>query len=241
VLQETHPKRRSTAFTAATYRLHVLRSDRPTPPRVPSSLESVDLGLQCDGEFGEALALTGELPKAFEDPILLSAGRISKATLTGAALAGSRFVDVVIEDCELSGVDLEAASLTRVEMVRCRMSGARLAQCRLRDVRFVGCRMDGVNLRMAKGEYVRFERCRLEGAEFVEAVLAGAAWWDCDLTDADLSKISAPRAQLHGSKLGGMRGAESLVPVAIDSEQEAIFAAHLMATLGVAVTSRLDE
>jgi uncharacterized protein YjbI with pentapeptide repeats len=201
----------------------------------------VDLSSQSDGEFEEAAVLTGELPKGFENPILLTAGRIDGATLTGASLAGSRFVDVVMEGCELSGVDLEAASFTRVEVIGCRMSGARLAECRLRDVRFVDCRMDGMNLRLAKGEYVRFEKCRLEGAEFVEAVLVGTAWWDCDLTDADLSKISAPRAQLHGSKLGGMRGAESLVPVAIDNEQEAIFAAHLMATLGVAVTPRVDE
>jgi len=219
----------------------VLRSDRPTSPRVPSSLESVDLSRHSHGEFDEAVALTGELPKSFEDPILLTAGRIDSATLVGASLAGSRFVDVVMEGCELSGVDLEGASFTRVEVIGCRMSGARLAQCRLRDVRFVDCRMDGVNLRFAKGEFVRFERCRLEGAEFMESVLVGTAWWDCDLTDADLSKISAPRAQLHGSKLSGMRGAESLVPVAIDSEQEAVFAAHLMATLGVAVTPRVDE
>lgn len=210
-------------------------------PRVPALLQSVDLSSQFDGQFGEALALTGELSKGFEEPILLTAGRISGATLTGAALSGSRLVDVVVQDCELSGVDLEAASLTRVEVIGCRMSGARIGQCRLRDVRFIDCRMDKVNLRMATGKYIRFERCRLEGAEFVQAVLAGTAWWDCDLTDADFSKISAPRAQLHGSILSGMRGAESLVPVAIDSEQEAVFAAHLMAMLGVAVTARLEQ
>jgi uncharacterized protein YjbI with pentapeptide repeats len=216
------------------------RCDRPLAPRISEVLEPLDLGDVVHGDLGESVALTGTLRHDFDEALQLSVGRIEKASLVGASLVGSRFVDAVIHGCDFTGADLEGAALTRVEFRECRLSGARLAQVRMRDVRFIDCRLDAVNLRQAQGEFVRFEQCRLVGAEFIGAVLEGVAWWDCDLTDADVSQVSVQRGQLHGSSLNGLRGATSLVPVAIDSDQAPAFASLLLATLGVEVTSRLD-
>ena len=216
------------------------RSDRPTPPRIVESLEPLDLSDVADGDLGEGVLVTGQLRPAFDDALHLSAGRIENASFVGASLVGSRFVDTVILGCDFSGADLESAVMTRVEVRGCRLSGVHLAQGRMRDVRFVDCQLDAINLRDVQGEFVRFEQCRLVGAEFIGATLKGVAWWDCNLADADMSQVSLERGQLHGSSLDGLKGASSLVPVAIDDDQAPVFASHLLAMLGVEVTSRLD-
>ncbi|CAB4696773.1 unannotated protein [freshwater metagenome] len=222
------------------YRRVMARSDRPAAPRVRDALERIELDALLHGEVGEGVVLTGQLHHEFDDVLQMSNGRIERASLVAAPLASSRFVDTVIHGCDMSGADLDGVALTRVEFRECKLSGARLSQARMRDVRFIDCRMDGVNMRHAQGEFIRFEQCRLVGAEFNSAAFKGVAWWDCDLADADVSKISVERGQLHGSTLDGLRGAMSLMPIAIDAEQEPAFASLLLAALGVEVASRLD-
>jgi uncharacterized protein YjbI with pentapeptide repeats len=78
------------------------RSDRPTPPRIA---ESLDLGEVAEGDLGEGVLITGHLRPSFDDALQVSAGRIENASLVGASLVGSRFVDTVIQDCDFSGAD----------------------------------------------------------------------------------------------------------------------------------------
>jgi hypothetical protein len=214
-------------------------SDRPLPPRVATDLEVVDLATIATGEW-DHVELVGTLPDAFDEPLLFTEVRLNGASLVGGRLEGSRLVDVFVTACDLSGVDLLESSLTRVDIADCRLSGAQLAQTRLRDVRFVDSRLDGSNLAMMVAERVRFERCRMQAADFRAAKFEGVAWWDCDLSDTEFSQVQVGRAQLHGSTIDGLRGATSMAPVTIDSDQFPAFAAHLLASLGVVVGERDD-
>ena len=216
------------------------RSDRPLPPRVSPSPEIVVLDSLPHGEWNDAV-LTGMLADDFDEPLLLARSRVERATLVGASLAGSRLVDVMIDGCDLSGADLAGAALTRVEVRNSKLAGVQLAQSRWHDVRFIDCQFDGANLRFVRGEFVRFERCRLHRAELRDSVLTTVAWWDCDLTDADVSNISVARAQLHGSDVSGLVGATSLVPIVLGAQQAPAFAEHFMATLGIVVADRADD
>jgi len=116
-----------------------------------------------------------------------------------------------------------------------KLAGVQFAQSRRHDVRFIDCQLDGASIRFVRGEFVRFERCRMRQAELRDSVLTAVAWWDCDLTDTDVSNIKIARAQLHGSNVAGMVGATSLVPIALDAQQAPAFAQHLMATMGIVV------
>ncbi len=216
------------------------RSDRPLPPLVATSLESVELDRLLHGEWDNAL-LSGTLAPDFDEPFLLTQARIERATLIGASLAGSRLVDVVIDGCDLSGADLGHAALTRVEVRNSKFAGVQFTQSRWHDVRFIDCQLDGADIRFVRGEFVRFERCRMRHAELRDSVLTAVAWWDCDLTDADVSNIKIVRGQLHGSNVAGMVGATSLVPIALDAQQAPAFAEHFMAALGIVVGDRVED
>jgi uncharacterized protein YjbI with pentapeptide repeats len=209
------------------------------PPRLAGDLEVVDLSSIATGESSN-VELTGAWPDDLDEPLLLSEVRLRSAALLGARLEGSRFVDVEVVASELSGIDLQEASFTRVHFVDSRLAGAQLAQVRMRDVCFTDCRLDGVNLAMVTAERVRFERCRLERADFRAAKFAGVAWFDCDLTDAEFSQVEVARAQIHGSRIDGLRGALDLAPLSIDADQFTAFATHLLAARGIVVDDR-DE
>ena len=203
-------------------------------------MEVVDLATIDTGEW-DSVELVGELPVGFDEPMLLTAVRINGASLVGARLEGSRFVDVTVRSTDLSGADLEAASFTRVELSDVRLSGAQLAQTRWRDARLVDCRLETANLAMMVGERIRFERCRLEDTDFRSAKFEGVAWWDCDLSNAEVSQITVARGQLHGSTIDGLRGATALAPIAIDADQSTAFAELLLAAAGIVVGDRVDD
>ena len=214
--------------------------DRPLAPRLPSGLRRVDLADITDGDLEEA-ELTGSLPDGFDEPLHLREVRLSGASLVGARLEGSRWIDVEVASCDLSGADLQQSALTRVSFRDTRLSGCQFAASRWHDVRFEECRLETVNLVMASSQRVRFERCRLVGADLRSTTFEGVAWWDCDLTDAEFTQVTLTRAQLHGSTITGLRGASSLRPVSVDAEQFGVLADHLLAELGIEVTSRPVE
>jgi uncharacterized protein YjbI with pentapeptide repeats len=213
------------------------RGDRPLEPQVPADVEVVRLDDVTTGEW-DGVALTGSLPPDFDEPLILRQVRLERATLLGARLRGSRFVDVTIDGCDLSGADLGEASLTKVAVSDSRLAALQLPQSRLRDVRFVDCRLDDVNLAMTTGERVRFERCRMERADLRSARLEGVAWWDCDLRSADFSQVQIERGQLQGSALDDVHGATALSSVTIDAEQFPSLAEHLLAVRGIVVRER---
>ena len=211
--------------------------DRPLLPRVPPGLPRIDLADIADGDLSE-VELTGSLPDGFDEPLHLREVRMTGASLIGARLEGSRWIDVEVASCDLSGADLQQSALTRVSLRDTRLSGCQFAGSRWHDVRFEECRLETVNLATAVSQRVRFERCRMAGADLRSATFEGVAWWDCDLTDAECTHVKLARAQLHGSTITGLRGASSLRPVSVDAEQFAALADHLLAELGIEVTSR---
>lgn len=211
--------------------------DRPIAPRLPPDLPVLDLADIADGDLSE-VELTGVLPDGFDEPLHLREVRLAGASLVGARIAGSRWIDVTVTSSDLSGADLQQSAFTRVSMRDSRVSGAQLGASRWHDVRAEECRLEAVNLAMSTSQRVRFERCMMAGVELRGAKFEGVAWWDCDLSDADCGGVYLVRAHLHGSRLDGLVGGSSLHPVSVDAEQFAALAERLLAELGIEVTQR---
>ena len=124
--------------------------------------------------------------------------------LPGVTLDDARFVDCRFEGCDLAGARFSRLVLRRVEFVECRLTGIDLGAAQLHDVRFSACKLDEANLRGTRGERVTFDddtmlsgtefaladladsvfsASRLDGVDFRRAVLRGATFPECDLTD----------------------------------------------------------
>ena len=205
------------------------------PPRlvpVPAPLRDPDL---VDGTDWAGVEVTGEVGGDAEvDSVDVAASRLANLRLTGRRIDGLHMVDVLVEDCELSGVTIPAAYLRRVEFRRCRVSGLSAPNLRAHDVRFTDCRADGVSFRMSAWDTCVFSEVNLRDVDFSGAKLAGVHLLGCDLTGADFSKATTSALALHGSSLEDLKGAANLRGT-IAGDQVLTLALRVFASMGIVV------
>ncbi len=210
----------------------------PLPPRVPGDLEEVDAGSIVDDDEWSGLQIRGEA-RLGGGSLEVDGCRLVGVSLVGSQLDRFRATDVLFEECDLSGLVADESDLLRVELRGCRLRGVVLPQARLRDVRVAGGSLDDASLRLAVGRRVEItgSSCRdadLYGAELTESRITG-----CDLTGVELSAARLPGARLQGSTLDGVRGAEALRGVVIDSAQVHPLALRVLAALDIEIDDEL--
>ena len=199
---------------------------------VPALLRHPDL---VDGTEWAGVDVTGEVGGEAEvDSVDVAASRLANLRLTGRRIDGLHMVDVLVEDCELSGVTMPAAYLRRVEFRRCRLSGLSAPNLRAHHVRFTDCRADGVSFRMSAWETSQFSEVNLGDVDFLGAKLTGVHLLGCDLTGADFSKATTSAVALHGSTLDNLKGAVNLRG-AIAGDQALTLALRVFASIGIVI------
>ena len=214
-----------------------LKSDRPTPPRLPPDLPSEpDVRITAGAQINR-ITMQGDFSNGDLAGLLVEDSRIVHSSFTASDLHHLRLTDVVVEGSDFSGADMEEASFTRVTFAGCRLSGALLPLARMQDVTFSDVRLDGVNFRMIEGERVLFDHTNLQRAEFSAAHLKTACFFDCDLSGADVSQVTLPGSRFHGSVLTDIKGSEYLRDIVIDSAQVLPLAKGIFAGLHI----RIDD
>ena len=205
-------------------------------PRLAAELTPFSDPILEEGADWTAVDVSGDLGGPQEVAgVELFTSRLANVRLTGRRLNQVRLVDVLFEDCELSGVTMTEAHFTRVEFRRCRLSGLVASALKARHVRFVDCKADGATFRMTAWDHVEFSAVDLRDADFHAARLTGARFVDCDLTRADFAKASMAGTGLHGSVLEGVKGADGLRGVVLGSDQVLSLAFSVFAALGISV------
>jgi uncharacterized protein YjbI with pentapeptide repeats len=165
---------------------------------------------------------------------------IRHSVFLSADLVRLRLVDVVVEDSDFAGAEMSEASFTRVAFKSCRMSSASMVQADFRDVTFSESKFDDVNFRMCRGDRVVFDDVNLRRADFYAAHLLSARFFDCDMSETELSQAILPRGRFHGSLLSDIKGGEYLRDVVIDSSQVLPLATRVFSALGITVEDERD-
>ena len=206
--------------------------DLPRLLRVPTALQDPHL---VDGTEWAGVEITGEVGGEAEvDSVDVAASRLANLRLTGRRIDGLRLVDVLVEDCELSGLTIPAAYLRRVEFRRCRMSGLSAPNLRAAHVRFTDCRVDGASFRMSAWDTCQLSEVNLRDADLLGATLTAVHFLGCDLTGADFSKSTTSALALHGSTLDDIKGAGN-VRGAIAGDQALTLALRVFASIGIVI------
>jgi uncharacterized protein YjbI with pentapeptide repeats len=210
----------------------VIAIERPRLLPAPAALVSPELADETDWA---GVDISGEIAgDPAVDSVDLSACRLAGVRLTGRRLDALRMVDVLFEDCDLSGVSMPAAYFRRVEFRRCRMSGLSAPNLRAHHVRFTDCRADGVSFRMSAWDTCELSEVNLRDVDFSGAKLSGVHLLGCDLTGADFTKATTSALALHGSTLEDIKGADNFRG-AIASDQVLTLALRMFASLGIVV------
>jgi uncharacterized protein YjbI with pentapeptide repeats len=214
--------------------------DHPVSPRLPADLAShPDLRLTEDSDLYR-LIIQGDFSEANLAQMTVEESHVLRSAFVGADLGRLRLVDVVVEESDFSGSDMNEASFTRVIFRDCRMSGAVMAHAQLQDVTVSESKLDGVNLRSCRGDRVVFDHVNLQKGDFYGADLKSAGFFDCDMSETDVSRAVLPRARFHGSLLSDIKGGEYLRGIVIDSSQVLPLATRVFSALDIRVEDERD-
>jgi uncharacterized protein YjbI with pentapeptide repeats len=207
----------------------------PRPPRLPTQLVALASGSLSDELTLSDTLLTGDFSGQSAEDLELERSRIATTQFTGATLKRLQLTDVIVENADLSGADLDGSAFNRVEFRDCRMSGAAFTRCSFRDVLITGCRLDDANLRMSETKAVVFDGVDLRAGDFYGAKLDGTRFFDCNLTGAQFSQASTPGARFHGSTMLDVKGGQYLAGSVIDSTQVLPLALGVLSALSIEV------
>jgi uncharacterized protein YjbI with pentapeptide repeats len=161
--------------------------------------------------------------------------RVRGARVSGQTFDRPHFTDVVFDECDFAGVTFDEAVLVRVHFRMCRLSGLQLAGARVKDLLVTDSKGDGINLRMSKIERSGFVDCELPELDAGAAVLTNVDFVRCNLTAASLHRAKVSRVALHGSRIDGLLGVETVRGLVIGTDQLLPMAAAAFTALGIAV------
>ena len=131
----------------------------PIAPELATDVEPRSM-IEARGEYVEIVVRDADLGGVEPRTPGSCARELRSVRTDGGDAAAITLVDVLVEDCELSGADLHEATLLRVACRNCRMIGVDLSEAALGHVRFVDCKLDDANLRLARLEHVWIETHR---------------------------------------------------------------------------------
>jgi uncharacterized protein YjbI with pentapeptide repeats len=215
------------------------RRERPPAdaPKAPLVDDVPDEGVALDpdesGELADARIV--DVVGDELDDLELVRCVVEGVRLTARSARRIRLVDVVLRDCELSGVDLGEASHRRVRFERCRAEGLDAGLVRAADVVVVDSKLTGAGLRMSGWERARFDGCDLRETEWAESTLQRVEFASCDLTGADVSRVRMEAVRFRSTRLDGVKGARALGGATIDALQVIPVALSVFADLGIRV------
>ncbi|MBA4347543.1 MAG: hypothetical protein C0413_01670 [Clostridiales bacterium] len=106
--------------------------------------------------------------------------------LSGLTLPRAAFIDCLLEQCDLSNVQMQKGTLQRAQLSDCKLLGMTLAESFLLDAAFLGCVARYANFSGSKIKHVRFADCDLTSGSLSGCTLSSTVFLRCLLTRAEL-------------------------------------------------------
>ncbi|TMN22168.1 pentapeptide repeat-containing protein [Lentibacillus cibarius] len=202
-------------------------------PDLPDKLDTMTLEKLTDQDNLEM----GVIQEATGDPIHAEHVRFEQmhfqnVRLNDAILPFSHWLDVIFENCDLSGVQLQGARLNRVSFRNCKLAGADLDRAVMSDVTWTDCQAPYLLCNQAELRDVYFDQCLLKGANFMDVSQDHLQLDTSDIQDVQFTGTSLNNVDLSRCAFGYIHlGEQDLRGAVIAPEQ----ASALIGLFGVNV------
>lgn len=181
-------------------------------------------------------APTAELParEEYDD------GDIKNLWLSGTRIVGldldrPEFLDVRLEDCDLSGIVATGYVARRVHLHRTRIRGVTLAKGQYDDGFFEGCTTDELSFRFSRLRRVIFRDCDLSGIDFYSTTFDHVTIDSCGLQRGHFDAAVANCLAITNCDLTGVSGVSGLKGAQLDGSDLPAMSIALATELGIAV------
>lgn len=156
--------------------------------------------------------------------------------LTSAVLAGSRWSESTLRRVRGVGTDLSEASLLDVSVTDARLGALAAYGSTWRRVSVHGGKIEFLNLRGATLREVQFEDCMLVEPDFADATLRDVTFAGCTLVGAQLRGATLTDVDLSAARLVEPKGVTSLGGATISRVQLLELADAFADQLGIRVS-----
>ncbi|RYG72518.1 pentapeptide repeat-containing protein [Lentibacillus lipolyticus] len=203
-------------------------------PDLPEKLDTMTLEKLTDQDNLEM----GVIQEATGDPIHAEHVRFEQmyfqnVRLNEAMLPFSHWLDVIFENCDLSGIQLQGARLNRVAFRNCKLAGADLDRAVISDVTWTDCQAPYLLCNQAELRDVRFDQCLLKGANFMDVSQDHLQFGTSNIEDVQFSGTSLKKVDLSRCEFNGIHLEEQDLRGAVIAPEQA---SGLIGLFGVEVT-----
>jgi uncharacterized protein YjbI with pentapeptide repeats len=143
------------------------------------------------------------------------------------------FVDVRLEDCDISGIVARDFIARRVELRRTRLRGVTFATGQYDDGWLEDCTTDELSFRFSRLRRVVFRNCDLSGADFYRATFAHVTIEGCNLQRARFDAATVECMSITNCNLAGVSGAFGLKGAQLDASDLPSLAVSLAREAGI--------
>jgi uncharacterized protein YjbI with pentapeptide repeats len=145
------------------------------------------------------------------------------------------WLDIKLEDCDVSGLVATGYVVRRAEILRTRLRGVTLAKGQVDDGFLEGCTTDELSFRFSRLRHVVFRDCDLSGADFYNATFEHVTIIDCDLQRARFDAADVKCLAVQNCNLTGIYGVSGLRGATLDASDLPALALSLASEAGIAI------
>jgi uncharacterized protein YjbI with pentapeptide repeats len=145
------------------------------------------------------------------------------------------WVDLKLEDCDVSGVVTTGYVVRRAEILRTRLRGVTLAKGQIDDTMVEGCSTSELSFRFSRLRHVVFRDCDLSGVDFYNTTFEHVTIADCNLQRADFDAADVRCLSIHNCDLAGVSGVRGLARATVDASDLPAMAIAMAAEIGMII------
>jgi uncharacterized protein YjbI with pentapeptide repeats len=145
------------------------------------------------------------------------------------------FLDVRLEDCDVSGVVVTGGVIRRMTMTRTRIRGVTFGKGQYDDGVLADCSTSELSLRFSRLRHVIFRDCDLSGADFYNTTFEHVTIDGCDLQRARFDAATVKCLSVTNCNLTGIYGVSGLKGAQLDASDLPALATSLAQDAGIMI------
>ncbi|SFD67971.1 Pentapeptide repeat-containing protein [Lentibacillus persicus] len=165
-------------------------------PDLPEQLDPINVDELKGHSFFEMGTVKKAIGPVHAEGVNFEQLYFNDVTFTETELPTSQWIDVIFDNCDLSGIQLNSARFSRVEFRNCKLAGTDFDRAIMHDVTLTDCQAPYVLCNLTELRDVQFDNCLLKGANFIDGWQNNLQLGTSDIEDVQFTGTSLENVDL---------------------------------------------
>ncbi|MFD1361268.1 pentapeptide repeat-containing protein [Lentibacillus salinarum] len=197
------------------------KNRRIQTPDLPEQLDPIKLDQLTDQSFYEMGTINEPIGPVYAEHVRFDQMHFKNVTFRETELPFSQWLDVVFENCDLSGAGLSGARFNRVVFRDCKLAGTDFDRLVMQDVTWTNCQAPYLICNQTEIRDVQFDNCLLKGANFINASQDNLQLGTSDIEDVQFTGTSLKSVDLSRCRFTHIHADEQELRGAVIAPEQA--------------------